>query len=277
MILVLCPSFHLLTHLLPPFYRNTSIANLQYLNSRYAVDDVAALLTHIIDEHQPGAVILHGFDHGGAIAVWVAHRYPHLVDGLWASSATVVAIKDYGAYLTNVAEDIRVIGGQECYHNTELAFNRMEQLYGSGSYAELEAVFNVCDPFTPGDMIEGSVFFAGYSLTLGTIIRYSHQFGVESLCGYYENHDDPMVALGSFLGAFFGDECVPISGYSQLTIFANVTWESFAHVNGMRQITYQFCREFGWYVSSSGGNHPFGNRFPIELFQQQCQYVFGDV
>lgn len=255
-------------------FRNTSFFNLQFLDSRYAVDDVAALVTSIRNQYSAGSVIVHGFDHGGAIAVWLSHRYPSLVDGVWASSATLLAQKDYSVFLTNVAEDIRVIGGQECYHQTELAFARMESLYASGNFQTLEASFNLCDNFTPGDMVEGAVFFAAYSLALGQLIRYSHRMGVDTLCNYYDSHDDPMDALASFINQLLPD-CVPVSAYSQLTIFQDVNWDSAGHVNGMRQITYQFCRELGWYVSSSGADHPFGHRFPLELFQQQCFYLLG--
>lgn len=254
--------------------RDSSFANLQFLDSRYALMDIATLIRYIAYEYDTGAIITHGFDHAGTIAVWLAHRYPDLIDGVWASSAPLVAQKDYSVFLTNVAEDIRVIGGAECYRQTELAFAQMESLYSTGNYNALEEAFNICGPFTPGDQIEGAVFFAAYALTLGTLIRYSHRVGVETLCDYYDNHDDPMVALGSFLNVFLVD-CAPIDSYSQLTIFQNSTWESTAHHMGMRQITYQYCRELGWYVSSSGADHPFGNRFPIELFQQQCYYIFG--
>lgn len=232
-------------------------------------------MAHIKEVYSAGAVIAHGMDHSGAISVWLAHRYPNLVDGVWASSASLVAQKDYSVYLTHVAEDIRVIGGAECYHQTELAFERMEYLYSRGDFAPIEAAFNLCSPFTPGDPIEGAVFFAAYAMGIGATIRYTHRVGVESLCRYYENHEDPMVALGSFANSTNIYNCVPLDAYSQLTIFQNVTWESTAHDYGMRQLTYQNCRELGWYVSSSGADHPFGKRFPIELFQQQCYYLFG--
>lgn len=247
------------------------------MDTRYAVDDLAALIEHVVEEYQPGSIILHGFDHGGAIAVWLAHRYPNLYDGLWASAAPVLAVKDNGEYLVNVADDIREIGGDLCYQNTQAAFNSMEFNYNTGNFAELQEKFHVCDPFTPGDAVEGAVFFANYARTMGTLIRYTHRAGVEVLCDYYETHDQPMDALADFFNIFYEGECVPISGYSQLELFGNVEWDSVSHVDGMRQFTYQNCREHGWFISSSVGQHPFGNRFPIELFQQQCQMIFGDV
>lgn len=250
------------------------MVNLQFLDSRYAVDDVANLVTHLKEEYQTGPIIAHGFDHGAAISVWLAHRHPHLVDGLWASSATILAEKDYSRFLTNVAEDIRIIGGDLCYQQTEEAFARMESLYASGNYQELEEAFKVCTNFTPGDESEAFAFFYTHAVALGSLIRYSHRVGVESLCLYYGLHDDPMLSLASFI-EFVLPDCVNIDGTSELGNMQDIRWDSAAHVSGLRQITYQNCRELGWYVSSSGVDHPFGNRFPLEVFQQQCFNLFG--
>lgn len=250
------------------------MSNLGFLDSRYAVDDVANLVSHLKEEYQTGAVIAHGFDHGAAVSVWLAHRHPHLVDGVWASSATILAMKDNSLFLTNVAEDIRIIGGEECYQKTEQAFERMEALYAAGNYVVLEEAFNLCSSFSPRDDSEAFAFFYTYVLTLGSVVRYSHRAGVEVMCNYLDTYENPMIGFASFIVGMLPD-CVQINYHDLLDDIRDSRWESEALVMGMTQITYQYCREVGWFVSSSGENHPFGNRFPIERFQQQCENLFG--
>lgn len=239
------------------------------------MDDVANLVVQMREQYQTGPVICHGFDHGGAISVWLAHRHPHLVSGVWASSATINAVKDHSMYLNNVAEDIRVIGGQECYHQTELAFERMESLYATGNYQPLEEAFNLCSSFSPvPDDLEAFAFFATHAVALGSLIRYSHRMGVETLCEYYTSHDDPMAALASFIQAVL-PVCVDIDPSTLTNDVVDESWDTEGNVIGMRQMLYQSCREFGWFISSAGTDHPFGSRFPLEIFQEQCFNIFG--
>ena len=94
------------------------------------------------------------------------------------------------------------------------------------------------------------------------------------LCAYYDNHDDPMRALASFIQGFL-DVCIPIVVDTEALGLDEIGWDAETNYYGLRQISYQYCRELGWYMSSSAPNHPFGNRFPIEFFQQTCVELFG--
>lgn len=38
---------------------------------------------------------------------------------------------------------------------------------------------------------------------------------------------------------------------------------------------YQTCREFGWFQSSGSRKQPFGSSFPVTLYTDQCNDVFG--
>lgn len=251
------------------------MANLQFMDTRYAVDDVAKIVEYVSNEYQTGAVIAHGFDHGAAISVWLAHRHPDLVQGLWASSATILAEKDNSQYLTNVAEDIRIIGGESCYSHVETAFDQMENLYSSGNYQPLEEAFNLCSSFTPGDEREAFNFFYSHILALGSIIRYSHRLGVEYMCENLDNYEDKMVALAEFISIILPD-CVYINDSSMMEQIQNVYWNNTLVENGLRQMGYQNCREVGWYhITSENGDHPFGNRLTMEVFYQQCLDLFG--
>lgn len=255
-------------------FRDTSLASLQYLDTRYALADVANLIVHLRSEYGNVPVIAHGYDHGGALAVWMRQRYPDLVDGVWASSASLHARKDFGEYLVNIGEAIRSIGGDHCYQRTEQAFANMGTLYDEGNYETLEAHFDMCQPFTPNDPIEEAEFFAYHALALSQILRYAHAFGIETLCVYLDEYADPMEGLVAFLKLILPG-CVPLDSYSQIEVYMDIEWDSVASELGARQLAYQYCREFGWFRTASYLNQPFGHRFPVELFQEQCRMVFG--
>lgn len=254
--------------------RNTSLLNLQYLDSRYAVADLANLVQHLRAQHGNPPVIAHGYDHGGALAVWLRQRYPHLVDGVWASSASLLARKDFGEYMANIGIAIRQVGGDRCYQDIEEAFGNMGTLYDNGDYATLEEHFYLCQPFSQSDPIEEAAFFAYYSQVLSEILRYSHALGIETLCDYLDGHEDPMVGVANFIKLVL-PVCVPLNVYEQIEMYQNVDWDTEATELGLRQLSYQYCREFGWFRSSSYDNQPFGNRFPVENFHDACQLLYG--
>lgn len=252
-----------------------SLANLQYTDSRYAVDDVAALIRHLQTEYGTEPVIVHGFGHGGAIAVWLRQRYPELVDGVWAAAATVSARMDFGESLVLIGASIRQVGGQECYERTEMAFTQMEWLYYGNLHNMIEEKFNICEPFT-GARNEVAIFFSTYALAFVQILRTTHTYGIDLYCQYMDEAEDEIGGFASFIQLIVPD-CVSLDYDAQVEAVQDVSWDNVHNYVGARQLSYQQCREFGWFSSSSYLNQPFGSRFPVQLFQQMCIDLFGPV
>lgn len=44
---------------------------------------------------------------------------------------------------------------------------------------------------------------------------------------------------------------------------------------GLRQYTYQTCTQLGWHHTSDSANQPFGSSFPLDIFNNACEEVFG--
>lgn len=250
------------------------MVNLQYLDTRYALADISNLITHLRSEYGNVPVILHGYDHGAALAVWTRQRYPDLVDGVWASSASLHARKDFGEYLVTIGNSIRKVGGDKCYQDTEQAFKNMATLYDQGNFEALERLFSVCQSITPNDPVVEAQFFSYHALALSEILRFAHSFGVETLCNFLDEYEDPMEGLASFIKLVI-PTCATLEGYSQMYMYMDEAWDTGATELGVRQLLYQYCREFGWFRASSYINQPFGNRFHIDLFQEQCAMLFG--
>lgn len=83
-----------------------------------ATADIAHFIQHIKDTY-PGVknskVILFGEEYGAALAVWARQKYPHLVDGVWASSAYVRPVINHAHLAINIGQTYRQVGGQRCY------------------------------------------------------------------------------------------------------------------------------------------------------------------
>lgn len=71
---------------------------------------------------------MHGYQYGGGLVAWFRQKYPHLVTGVWASSATLVAKVDNYGYNEIVGQVYRQLGGSECYHRIENGFEAMDSM-----------------------------------------------------------------------------------------------------------------------------------------------------
>lgn len=98
---------------------DTSVENLQYLSVEQAVADIASFIGYIKDTYEgvkASKVILFGEEYGGALAVWARQKFPHLVDGVWASSAYVNPQINHIQLAQNIGKTYRQIGGDRCYN-----------------------------------------------------------------------------------------------------------------------------------------------------------------
>lgn len=196
--------------------------------------------------------------------------------GTWASSATLLAIKDFGEFLVNTGSAVTEVGGQGCYDDLEAAFAMIDLTYASADMATLEETFHLCSPLTVGNVIEGSIFFAAFALLVGQLLRLTHFYGIQQMCTSMEEAENEMVGLAEFIHNVFPD-CIAVDAFATMEVYLDIEWDSPSTDFGMRQVTYQLCREFGWFRSSNHLNHPFGDRFPVELFETQCSFLFGDM
>lgn len=84
-----------------------------------ALGDISQFIQHIRDTYpntKSSKIILFGEEYGAALAVWARQKYPHLISGVWASSAYVSPILSHASLAENVGQIFKRIGGQKCYN-----------------------------------------------------------------------------------------------------------------------------------------------------------------
>lgn len=152
---------------------------LEYLTVEQAVTDIHKFIKFARNEliNEPEApIILMGWQYAGSLAVWYQHSHPGVVAGVWASSAPLQARVDFPSYLESVGNEIRIVGGNDCYERLEVGIQKAESLYRQGQAAQLEEEFHVCNATGPDNSIV--VLTAGLAFQLGDSVqrkRWVHQ------------------------------------------------------------------------------------------------------
>lgn len=109
--LILHNIFHLKTS-------DVSYVSLEHMTVEQSVADIAEFIQYIKETYvgtENSKVILYGEEYGSALAVWARLKYPHLVDGVWASSAYVSPVINHANMAVNLGQAFKRIGGQKCY------------------------------------------------------------------------------------------------------------------------------------------------------------------
>lgn len=154
------------------YFRNLTTETLRYLSPDQALTDIAHFIPYVKSKYisnndKDAPVILFGFNYGGSLVTWFRQKYPHLVDGAWASSTPLIAKVDNFGYNEIIGETYRQIGGSECYHHIEDGFEAMEIMVAENKSAELSKSLGLCQ-----DM--------GIGLNLATFFSlFSHLFALE--------------------------------------------------------------------------------------------------
>ncbi|XP_059615588.1 putative serine protease K12H4.7 [Phlebotomus argentipes] len=260
---------------------DVSLESLQYLTTDQAMGDIMGLLDFLRESNEDLAdakVIAAGVGQGAALAVWLRQERPDVIDGVWSSSGWLSAVPDFKEFGTNVAVSVRIYGGLLCYNNMAAAFEEMENHFVNGNYEVLRDSLLLCDTEHgieadfAGDLLFGQMVGA-----IGSTIQILHSAALTNLCNDLSNATTPFEGLSNWVinrvNPVLG--CLPID-YTQYLEFINGDqWDSPGVVFGTRQLLYQACTVYGGYRTSSGEDHPFGDRFPIDFFFRQCMDILN--
>lgn len=94
--------------------------------------------------------MLAGYGYGGALVTWFRQKYPHLVTGVWASSAPILAKVDNYGYNEIVGQAYRELGRSGCYQTIENGFEAMDGMIAMNQSAELSDMLGLCSDMGTG-------------------------------------------------------------------------------------------------------------------------------
>lgn len=101
---------------------------------------------------------------------------------------------------------------------------------------------------------------------------------IRGTCFLLQGPGNPVQNIASVLSFFFEpDECMILDHEYIIESERQTEWNATAVEVGHRQWTYQMCSSIGWFhTSGAHPDHPFGSSFPVEVYHESCQAVFGE-
>ncbi|KFB38636.1 hypothetical protein ZHAS_00006024 [Anopheles sinensis] len=82
--------------------------------------------------------------------------------------------------------------------------------------------------------------------------------------------------MGNTIRTFGHDDCFGVIWRGFRTAENLVDAGLYDRISEMFRSLYQLCTEFGWFLTSSTGDSPFGTRITYRYFLETCRAVFGD-
>lgn len=154
---------------------DVSVQNMRFLTSEQASADLAHFVEHIRQLHpefRQSEVILIGGAYAGSLAAWTRLRYPHLIAGAWASSATVLAKFEFIEYNEVVGSAFHHLGGENCFQRLAGAFTLAEQLISEENFTEISNTFRICENIEFDDPYDVMEFFTVLLQPLTRVVQY---------------------------------------------------------------------------------------------------------
>ncbi|XP_046998310.1 putative serine protease K12H4.7 [Schistocerca americana] len=260
---------------------DTSAANLRYLNSTQALEDLATFIRQQRQEKpQLGAAkwVVFGGSYAGNLAAWARLRYPDIIDGAVASSGPVLAQANFPEYLEVVAESMQTFD-PECVSAVAEATQEFEELLQSDAgVSTINEMFGLCSPLDLSKEydVAGLISFAANNFS--GLVQYNavDRTGMSTVQQYCEalrstSGDSALERLTNYLGFDGETSCVDPDYEASYQDYQNTDWSG----DGMRQWLWQTCTEFGYYQTTDSANQPFGNRMTLPYFTDMCALLYG--
>jgi len=237
--------------------------------------------------YQDSKWVSFGGSYSGSLSAWIRLKYPHLVDAAVASSAPVQAQINFVNYLAVVRDSL----GSECDAAIQAATNQIEALLQHRvGWKVLSKKFNLCDQLDGTNENDVANFVQTLAGNFEGVVQYNKDnrafegalgtnITIDTICSIMtDNSTSPIVRYASvnqLLLQTNSQKCTDYTYKNYIDSMTNVSWASGA-AEGGRQWTYQTCVEFGFFQSSDLKDQPFGYRFPVSFFEQQCKDIFGE-
>lgn len=100
-------------------------------------------------------------------------KYPHLVNGVWSSSAPLFAKLDFVEYKEVMSEALHLVGGEECHDIFKGAYAELERLVAEGKTERINKEFNLCTPLNTSNQLDVWNLFSELSDNVAGLVQTS--------------------------------------------------------------------------------------------------------
>lgn len=256
---------------------NTVTENLKYLSSRQALADIATLLETIkaspqFKNSRESKVVAIGGSYPGNLAAWLKLLYPEMIDAAIASSAPVLAKKDFYEYIETVADDYEQLGPVGCYDKIEEIFKRYETLFSTADgIKQLKKEERICEDNDMTKLENKQLFFLDKTGEFMGRAQYGSPTYIQRHCAKLMNMSriESTKQFDDDFGFWREEtECYDYDFYNMIDEMKEIDW--------IISWIYQTCTEFGYYQSTSSDAQPFTKNVPADLYYKMCTGMFGN-
>uniref|UniRef100_A0A2H1W1T1 SFRICE_017256 n=1 Tax=Spodoptera frugiperda TaxID=7108 RepID=A0A2H1W1T1_SPOFR len=251
-------------------FQNLNGETLAYLSSRQALADVALLLEDIkmSPMFNESKVVVVGGSYAGNLAAWMKLLYPDLVDAAIASSAPVLAKKNFHEYLERVNYDFEQYGPDGCISRIREVFQRYDELFKTSSgIAQLMEEEEICKDVDMTKPENKQMFFLDKASNFMFEAQYGNVDSIKYFCEDVKKtfHVNSRMEDNVFLSK--EENCFNYDFDEMIEHMRNIDWAM--------SWTYQTCTEFGYFPTTDSKNQPFNN-VPEEFFYLMCTKAYGE-
>ncbi|XP_060649837.1 putative serine protease K12H4.7 [Drosophila nasuta] len=250
----------------------------KYQNVKQALADVVNVIKVLKEEdkYKDSKVVVQGCSYSATMATWLKKLYPDVIVGSWASSAPLEAKVNFREFMKVVGEAYRELGGDYCYDIIDNATSYYENLFYNGEGAQAKTELNLCSNFDEDDEQDQWQYFSTVANVFANIAQYQkpENYDLAQYCSVLRSFsDNDYVALSKFVQWRLGyPACVNTRYQGAVNYYL---WSKDNYDGDGLAWTFQTCSEFGWFQSSGSRSQPFGTNFPVTLYTDICEDVFG--
>nr|XP_004930258.2 putative serine protease K12H4.7 [Bombyx mori] len=253
-----------------PFEELTT-ENLKFLSSRQALADTARLLELVKSEpqYENSKIVVVGGSYAGNLAAWMRLLYPNLINAAIASSAPVLAKKDFYEYLEHVSDDFEQHGTEDCMEKINEIFTTYEKRFRTvDGIKQLKKEEYICEDTDMTKVENQQLFFLDKSSAFMYIAQYGNPDVIKTYCEDIKNTS--LVFSSKVDENDFYDTKNNCYDYEFEEMIQNTK-----EIDWLVSWTYQTCTEFSYFPSTSSNKHPFTDNISMDLFYKMCTKTFG--
>ncbi|CAG9136353.1 unnamed protein product [Plutella xylostella] len=260
---------------------NRGVKNLRFLSARQALADIEKLLKRmkLLPGFKNSKVVAIGGSYPGNMAAWLKLLYPNLIDAALASSAPVLAQKNFKEYLETVSDDYEQYGTPQCWDYIKQKFEHYDNSFKTkAGIRKLKEEEGICESSDMNRPENQQLFVYSEASAFMGVAQYGTEKRIRKHCEQLMDDDSSEVKNNSLRSIFINDskkhlwnrdeECYEID-------FDEIIVEIRKGGSWLTSWVFQMCNEFSYAKSTSSENQPFGKNIPIETFYKICTLSFG--